>query len=105
MLRPGGTAAMIGMIPYGTKIEIHGADFLMERKILGCAMGSNRFRIDMPNYVEFYLAGRLKLDELLSRHLAGRLKLARHITLDQINEAFEDLKTGEHARSVIKFDA
>ena len=95
MLRPGGTAAMIGMIPYGTKIEIHGADFLMERKILGCAMGSNRFRIDMPNYVEFYLAGRLKLDELLSRH----------ITLDQINEAFEDLKTGEHARSVIKFDA
>ena len=58
-------------------------------------MGSNRFRIDMPNYVDFYLSGRLKLNELLSRH----------ISLDQINEAFEALKTGEIARSVIKFDA
>lgn len=94
MLRPGGTATMIGMIPYGTKIEIHGADFLMEKKIIGCAMGSNRFRIDMPNYVDFYLAGKLKLDEMLSRH----------ITLGQINEGFEALKSGEVARSVIRFD-
>ena len=95
MLRPGGTATVVGMIPYGTKIEVHGADFLQEKKLIGCAMGSNRFRIDMPNYVDFYLAGRLKLDELLSRH----------ITLDEINEGFEALKTGEIARSVIKFDA
>ena len=30
-------------------------------------MGSNRFRIDMPRYVDLYLSGRLKLDELVSR--------------------------------------
>ena len=95
MLRPGGTATIVGMIPYGTKIEVHGADFLQEKKLIGCAMGSNRFRIDMPNYVGFYLAGRLKLDELLSRHIA----------LEQINEGFEALKSGQVARSVIKFDA
>ena len=95
MLRPGGTATIVGMIPYGTKIEVHGADFLQEKKLIGCAMGSNRFRIDMPNYVDFYLAGRLKLDELLSRHIA----------LEQINEGFEALKSGQVARSVIKFDA
>ena len=95
MLRPGGTATIVGMIPYGTKIEIHGADFLQERKLIGCAMGSNRFRVDMPNYIDFYLAGKLKLDELLSRH----------ISLEQINEGFAALKTGETARSVITFDA
>lgn len=95
MLRPGGTATIVGMIPYGTKIEIHGADFLQEKKLIGCAMGSNRFRVDMPNYIDFYLAGKLKLDELLSRH----------ISLEQINEGFAALKTGEVARSVITFDA
>src|SRR5690606_23151681 len=58
MLRPGGTATVIGMIPVGTSIELHGPDFLREKKIQGSAMGSNRFRVDMPRYVDFYLAGK-----------------------------------------------
>ena len=36
-------------------------------------MGSNRFRIDMPQYIEWYLAGKLKLDDMISR----RIKLKR----------------------------
>ena len=95
MLRTGGTATLIGMIPYGEKIEIQGADFLLEKKIIGCAMGSNRFRIDMPRYVDFYLAGKLKLDDLLSSH----------IKLEDINEALQALKTGKVARNVIMFDS
>ncbi len=95
MLGPGGTATIIGMIPEGTKIELDGGTFLRrERKLQGSSMGSNRFRVDMPRYIEFYLQGRLKLDELVSQ----RLKL------EQINEAFEDMKQGEVARSVIMFD-
>ena len=94
MLRPGGGAVVIGMVPYGTKIEIHAADFLQEKKLLGCAMGSNRFRVDMPRYVDFYLSGRLKLDDLLSEH----------ITLEQVNSALSELKSGEIARNVILFD-
>src|SRR5580658_8183840 len=39
MLRPGGVATIIGMIPFGTKIELHGADFLRDRKIQGTSMG------------------------------------------------------------------
>ena len=35
MLRPGGAATVIGMIPVGTKIELHGVDFLRERRIQG----------------------------------------------------------------------
>jgi S-(hydroxymethyl)glutathione dehydrogenase/alcohol dehydrogenase len=58
-------------------------------------MGSNRFRVDMPRYVEFYLSGQLKLDEMIS----GRMPL------DDINVAFEEMKKGAAARSVITFDA
>src|SRR5712691_10128741 len=44
MLRPGGTATIIGMVPFGVKIELHGFDFLRDRKIQGTSMGGNRFR-------------------------------------------------------------
>ncbi len=95
MLRRGGTATVIGMVPVGEMIKIHGAALLPERKIQGCAMGSNRFPVDMPRYIEFYMQGKLKLDELVSRE----------IKLADVNEAFEEMKTGAIARSVITFDA
>lgn len=94
MLRAGGTATIIGMIPVGTKIELHGPDFLRERRIQGSMMGSNRFRIDMPRLVQFYQQGRLPLEQLVS----GRLKL------EQINEGFAALQKGGVARNVIMFD-
>lgn len=94
MIRPGGTATVIGLIPVGVKIELHGPEFLREKKIQGSNMGSNRFRTDMPRYIDFYMQGRLKLDELI----------AKHIGLGDINEAFEDMKQGDLARSVIMFD-
>ena len=94
MLRPGGTATVVGMIPVGTKIELKGTDFLGERRIQGCMMGSNRFRLDMPRLVDFYLQGRLHLDQMIS----GRLKL------DQINEGFDAMRRGGVARNVIVFD-
>lgn len=94
MLAPGGAATIIGMIPVGTKIELHGRDFLQERRIQGSMMGSNRFPVDMPRLVEFYRRGLLKLDELISR----RLKL------DEINDAVSELRSGELARSVVMFD-
>ena len=95
MLRDGGTATIIGMIPEGTKIEIDAGAFLRrERKIQGSSMGSNRFRTDMPRYIEFYRQGRLKLDELVSQHMR----------LEDLNQAFADMKAGTVARSVILFD-
>ena len=66
MLRRGGTANIIGMIPVGTKIELHGVDFLAERKIQGSMMGSNQFRTDIPRMIDMYLSGRLLLDEMVS---------------------------------------
>ena len=94
ILRAGGTATIIGMIPLGTKIELDGYAFLRERRIQGSSMGSNHFRVDMPRYIDFYLQGRLKLDELVTK----RLKL------EDINDAFKFMKEGSVARSVMMFD-
>jgi S-(hydroxymethyl)glutathione dehydrogenase / alcohol dehydrogenase len=94
VLAPGGTATIIGMIPVGTKIELDGPSFLSEKKIQGSTMGSNRFRKDMPRYIDLYLQGRLKLDEMITRR--GRL--------EDVNEAFRAMKAGEVARTVLMFD-
>ncbi|WP_135470144.1 Zn-dependent alcohol dehydrogenase [Crenalkalicoccus roseus] len=93
MLRPGGTATIVGMVPFGVKIELHGFDFLRERKIQGSSMGSNHFRTDMPRLLALWRQGRLKLDHLISRR----------IRLDEINEGFERLKGGQVVRQLIDF--
>ncbi len=94
MLRTGGVATIIGMVPVGQMMEIHAADLLYDKKLQGSNMGSNHFRVDMPRFVEFYLEGKLHLDDLISRR----------IQLEQINEAFDEMRSGEIARSVITFD-
>ena len=93
-IKPGGTATVIGMIPVGQKVELDGYMFLTERKLQGSNMGSNRFRIDMPKYIDFYLQGRLNLDDMISRR--GKL--------EDVNEAFRAMKAGEVARTVLMFN-
>ena len=95
MLKAGGTATIVGMVPFGTKIELHGYDFLRERKIQGSSMGSNRFRVDMPRLIEFYHQRKLHLDDWIS----DRIQLA------DINQGFANMKAGKVVRSVIQFDA
>jgi len=95
MLARGGTANVIGMIPIGQTVTLMGAAFLGEKRIQGSLMGSNRFPVDMPRLVDFYLSGKLKLDDMISRR----------IKLEDVNEAFAEMKTGQIARSVIVFDS
>ena len=67
---------------------------LVSGKILtGCGMGATTIRVDIPRLVELYLAGRLKLDELIT----GRY------SLNQINEAIASVERGEALRNVIIF--
>jgi len=93
MLRRGGTATIVGMIPVGQKVSLNGYEFLAEKSLKGSNMGSNRFPVDIPRLVDFYMAGRLRLDELISRRIG----------LHQIEEAFAEMKGGNIARSVITF--
>jgi len=91
-VRKGGTCVLVGVVPFGTNLELPGLDIVLQGKtVMGSMMGSNRFRIDMPRYVDFYLDGRLKLDEMISARLP----------LEQIHVAFEKMKAGEAARSVV----
>ncbi len=94
MTRKGGTIVMIGVVPAGVNVELPGADIVLrEKRVLGCMMGSNRFRTDMPRYVELYRSGQLNLDEMISARLP----------LERVNEAFETMRRGAAARSVLVF--
>jgi len=94
MARPGGAAVLVGVVPFGTMVDFHQAlVVLQEKRILGSMMGSNRFRLDMPKYVSYYLDGRLDLDRMISRRIG----------LDDVNDAIGAMKKGEVARSVITF--
>ncbi|MEA3216627.1 MAG: S-(hydroxymethyl)glutathione dehydrogenase / alcohol dehydrogenase [Acidimicrobiia bacterium] len=95
MLDLGGTATVIGMVPSKTTIEIKGMDLLSEKKLQGSMMGSNQFRVDMPNMVRMYLDGRLMLDEMVSST----------ITLDEVNDGYDLMRKGEATRTVIRFDS
>jgi S-(hydroxymethyl)glutathione dehydrogenase/alcohol dehydrogenase len=91
----GGTTVLVGVVPITELISISASDLtLQEKKITGSYMGSNRFRFDMPKYIDFYLDGRLHLDEMISSRLQ----------LDDVNEAFDRMRKGEAARQVIVFD-
>ena len=91
----GGTTVLVGVVPITEMVPISAADLvLQEKKITGSYMGSNRFRFDMPKYIEFYLDGRLYLDEMISSRIG----------LDDVNEAFDLMRKGEVARQVIVFD-
>ena len=92
-IRNGGTTTWIGMVPADEKIEIS-ASGMGQRKLQGSALGSNHFKIDMPNYIEFYRQGRLKLDEMVTKR--GRL--------EDLNDAFESIRRREVARTVLMFD-
>jgi S-(hydroxymethyl)glutathione dehydrogenase/alcohol dehydrogenase len=95
MTRRGGMIVMIGVVPAGTSVELPGADIVLrEKTILGCMMGSNRFRTDMPRYVELYRSGQLRLDEMISARLP----------LERVNDALEAMRRGTAARSVIVFE-
>ncbi len=91
----GGTAVLVGVVPIQQLVSFSAADItLQEKKITGSYMGSNRFRFDMPKYIDFYLDGRLCLDEMIS----SRIPLA------EVNGAFDRMRKGEAARQVVVFE-
>jgi S-(hydroxymethyl)glutathione dehydrogenase / alcohol dehydrogenase len=94
LLRRGGTATIVGMMPLTERLGMSATDLLAEKKLQGSLMGSNRFPVDIPRLVHFYLAGRLDLDAIV----------AERIGLDGVNDALEKLRGGTSARSVVLFD-
>jgi S-(hydroxymethyl)glutathione dehydrogenase/alcohol dehydrogenase len=94
LLRRGGTLVVVGMTADGVKVRFEAVD-IADRAlcILGSKMGSARMPLDVQVLADWYLKGRLKLDELIS----GRYPLAR------IDEAIASAAAGEALRNVIVF--
>ncbi|MBK6866051.1 MAG: Zn-dependent alcohol dehydrogenase [Ideonella sp.] len=94
-LRKGGTAVMVGVAGPKDQTTIRTSTLTFEEKTLtGSYFGSARPREDFPRLLSLYKAGRLKLDELITRRYR----------IDEAAEAFADLASGRNARGVIMFD-
>lgn len=92
--RPGGTVTFAGLSPMGSATNLPGAVIARQEKtIKGSYYGTVHAPRDFPLLIDLYAAGKLKLDELISRRWR----------LDQINEAFAEMLTGDVARGVIVF--
>ena len=93
-LAPRGTAILVGAIAQGEKVSFNPGHFFQEKRVIGCMMGSNRFTVDAPRYLELYRQGRLDLDGMVTRHEP----------LDRVAEAFRAMEAGEVTRTVLMFN-
>ncbi len=94
-LRKGGAAIVVGLAAPADLTHLRTASLVMEEKsIQGSFYGSTRPRVDFPRLVSLYQAGKLKLDELITRRYR----------IDEAPQAFDDLEQGRNARGVIVFD-
>jgi len=94
-LRKGGVAVVVGVAPAKDTTTLRTAALTFEEKTLtGSYFGSARPRLDFPRLISLYQSGRLLLDELITRTY----------TLDEAQQAFDDMVAGRNARGVVVFD-
>ncbi len=94
ILRPTGEAIIVGMPNLKEVFELPVAQLFAEKEFRGSVYGSSRPKRDLPMFVDWYMKGDLKLDEMITKR----------IRLEDVNQAFEEMGRGEGARSVIMFD-
>lgn len=93
-IKPGGTAVLAGNIRKGDKICLDPYGLINGKKILGTWGGETKPEEDIPFYAEQYLAGKLRLDRLIT-----------HVyQLEGINEALAELELGNVGRAVIRLN-
>jgi len=93
-VRPGGQVVWLGKINVNEDVSFRWGSLMGEKRIVRSSYGDARPRRDFPWLANEYLAGRLKLDELITNR----------IRLDQINDGFASLARGEGIRTVVIFD-
>lgn len=94
VLKRGGLATILGMMPLDHRVGLSAIDLLSGKRLQGALMGANRFPVDIPRLVDFYLRGALDLDTII----------AKRVPLAAINEAIDDLRGGDSVRTVVVFE-
>ena len=88
-----GESVIIGVAGAGQEISTRPFQLVTGRVWRGSAFGGVKGRSQLPGYVDRYLAGEIKIDEMISEVQP----------LEKINDAFEMMHAGKVIRSVIKF--
>ena len=88
-----GVSVIIGVAPAGAEIATRPFQLVTGRVWKGTAFGGAKGRRDVPRIVDWYMEGRINIDDLITHHLR----------LDEINRGFELMKKGESIRSVVLY--
>ena len=88
-----GQPVLVGLLPGGARVAVDAGPFVSEQSVKGCCFGSADLHRDIPVLVGHCLRAELALDVLITRR----------IRLEQLEEAFDDLRAGLGARRVLVF--
>jgi len=88
-----GESVVIGVAPAGAEIATRPFQLVTGRVWRGSAFGGARGRTDVPKIVDWYMAGKIQIDPMITHVLP----------LDRINDAFDLMHHGESIRSVVVF--
>ena len=88
-----GKSVIIGVAEAGKEISTRPFQLVTGRVWMGTAFGGARGRTDVPRIVDWYMEGKINIDDLITHRLA----------LEDINDGFELMKKGESIRSVVVY--
>lgn len=88
----GGQCVLLGVPKMGTEASFVVSTLYNDKSILGCRYGSTRPHHDIPRYVQLYLDGRLRLDEMVSQVY----------DLGDVAQALDDMHAGKLNRGVLQ---
>ena len=88
----GGVCVLAGNLPHGGRISIDPFDLIKGKQITGTWGGGTQPDRDIPNYVDLCMSGDLNLEPLITNTY----------TLDEINQAFDDMENGKLGRALIQ---
>ena len=86
-----GTSIVIGVAPAGAEISTRPFQLVTGRNWRGSAFGGARGRTDVPKIVDWYMEGKINIDDLITHTMP----------LDEINTAFDLMHEGKSIRSVV----
>ena len=88
-----GESIIIGVAPAGAEIATRPFQLVTGRTWKGTAFGGARGRTDVPKIVDWYMEGKINIDDLITHTMP----------LEDINKAFDLMHAGESIRSVVRF--
>lgn len=86
-----GESVIIGVAGAGQEISTRPFQLVTGRVWRGTAFGGARGRTDVPKIVDWYMEGKINIDDLITHTMP----------LDEINQAFDLMHAGESIRSVV----